>query len=73
MQKVLGQDIKNLDERKQFLIDNADEVVEMDYITARRLMPTNLQRRRLHLQRSLSKFMTCKKKLKTSKQKRTLN
>ena len=30
MQKVLGQDIKNLDERKQFLIDNADEVVELD-------------------------------------------
>lgn len=34
MQKVLGQDIKNLDERKQFLIDNADEVVEMDYSKA---------------------------------------
>ena len=31
MQKVLGQDIKDLDERKQFLLDNADEVVEMDY------------------------------------------
>ena len=31
MQKVLGQDIKDLDARKQFLLDNADEVVEMDY------------------------------------------
>ena len=31
MQKVLGQDIKDLDERKQFLLDNADEVVEMSY------------------------------------------
>lgn len=72
MQKVLGQDIKNLDERKQFLIDNADEVVEMDYSKAFDA-DEHLQRRRLHLQRSLSKFMTCKKKLKTSKQKRTLN
>lgn len=34
MQKVLGQDIKNLDERKQFLLDNADEVIEMDYSKA---------------------------------------
>lgn len=34
MQKVLGQDIKDLDERKQFLLDNADEVVEMDYSKA---------------------------------------
>ena len=31
MQKVLGQDIKDLEERKQFLIDNADKVVETDY------------------------------------------
>lgn len=31
MQKVLGQNIKDLDERNQFLLDNADEVVEMDY------------------------------------------
>jgi len=31
MQKVLGQDIKDLKERKQFLIDNADKVVEIDY------------------------------------------
>lgn len=31
MQKVLGQDIKDLEQRKQFLLDNADEVVEMDY------------------------------------------
>ena len=34
MQKVLGQDIKDLDERRQFLLDNADEVVEMDYSKA---------------------------------------
>ena len=34
MQKVLGQDIKDLDEHKQFLLDNADEVVEMDYSKA---------------------------------------
>lgn len=34
MQKVLGQDIKDLGERKQFLLDNADEVVEMDYSKA---------------------------------------
>lgn len=34
MQKVLGQDIKDMDERKQFLLDNADEVVEMDYSKA---------------------------------------
>ena len=31
MQKVLGQDIKDLEERKNFLIDNADGVEEMDY------------------------------------------
>lgn len=31
MQKVLGQDIKDLEERKQFLIDNCDKVVEIDY------------------------------------------
>ena len=31
MQKVLGQDIKNLEDRKDFLNDNADAVVEMDY------------------------------------------
>ena len=29
--KVLGQDIADLDARKNFLIDNADSVVEMDY------------------------------------------
>lgn len=34
MQKVLGQDINDLDERKQFLLDNADEVVEMSYSKA---------------------------------------
>jgi len=32
MQKVLGQDIKDLDERRQFLLDNCDKVVEdMEY------------------------------------------
>lgn len=32
MQKVLGQNIQNLDERKQFLLDNCDKVVEdMEY------------------------------------------
>lgn len=31
MQKVLGQDIKDLEERKNFLIDNADKVEEIDY------------------------------------------
>ena len=31
MQKVLGQDIVDLEERKQFLLDNCDKVVEMDY------------------------------------------
>lgn len=31
MQKVLGQDIQDLEERQQFLIDNCDKVVEMDY------------------------------------------
>lgn len=31
MQKTLGQDIQDLEQRKQFLIDNADSVVEMDY------------------------------------------
>ena len=31
MLKVLGQDIKDLEERKIFLIDNADGVEEMDY------------------------------------------
>jgi len=31
MQKQLGQDIKDLEKRRQFLLDNADEVVEMDY------------------------------------------
>lgn len=31
MQKVLGQNINDLDARKQFLLDNADEVVEMSY------------------------------------------
>lgn len=29
--KVLGQDITDLEERKNFLVDNADSVVEMDY------------------------------------------
>ena len=29
--KFLGQEIKDLEERKQFLLDNADSVVEMDY------------------------------------------
>ena len=29
--KVLGQDIADLKERKQYLLDNADSVVEMDY------------------------------------------
>ena len=29
--KVLGQDIQDLEARKQFLLDNADSVVEMDY------------------------------------------
>lgn len=31
MQKVLGQNINDLDARKQFLLDNADEVIEMSY------------------------------------------
>lgn len=31
MQKVLGQDIQDLEERKQFLLDNCDKVVEIDY------------------------------------------
>lgn len=31
MQKVLGQDIKDLEERKQFLLDNADKVEQLDY------------------------------------------
>lgn len=31
MLKVLGQDILDLEERKNFLTDNADAVVEMDY------------------------------------------
>lgn len=31
MEKTLGQDIKDLDQRKAFLIDNADEVVEKTY------------------------------------------
>ena len=31
MQKQLGQDIKDLAKRRQFLLDNADEVVEMSY------------------------------------------
>lgn len=31
MQKVLGQDIKDLEQRKQFLLDNCDKVVETDY------------------------------------------
>lgn len=31
MQKVLGQNINDLDARKQFILDNADEVVEMSY------------------------------------------
>jgi hypothetical protein len=31
MLKVLGQDIKDLEERKNFLIDNADKVEEIDY------------------------------------------
>jgi len=31
IQKVLGQDIADLEARKNFLIDNADSVVEMDY------------------------------------------
>jgi len=31
MLKVLGQDIKDLQERRNFLTDNADAVVEMDY------------------------------------------
>lgn len=34
MQKVLGQEIKDLDARKQFLLDNADEVVNMSYSKA---------------------------------------
>lgn len=29
--KVLGQDIEDLEKRRQFLLDNADKVVEMDY------------------------------------------
>lgn len=29
--KVLGHDITDLEERKNFLVDNADSVVEMDY------------------------------------------
>ena len=29
--KVLGQEITNPEERRQFLLDNADSVVEMDY------------------------------------------
>ncbi|MBR1448331.1 MAG: hypothetical protein IJ588_06265 [Prevotella sp.] len=31
MQKVLGQDIKDPEERKQFLLDNADRVEQIDY------------------------------------------
>ena len=31
MQKVLGQEIKDLEERKQFLLDNADKVEAIDY------------------------------------------
>lgn len=31
MERVLGQDIKDLEERKQFLLDNADKVEEIDY------------------------------------------
>ena len=31
MQKTLGQEIKDLGQRRQFLLDNADKVVEMDY------------------------------------------
>ena len=29
--KVLGQEIADLEERRQYLLDNADSVVEMDY------------------------------------------
>lgn len=29
--KVIGQEIGDLEERRQFLLDNADKVVEMDY------------------------------------------
>ena len=29
--KVLGQEIQDLEERKRFLLDNSDEVVVMDY------------------------------------------
>lgn len=32
--KTLLGDIKDMDERRQFLLDNADEVVEMDYSKA---------------------------------------
>ena len=31
MQKVLGQDIKDLEQRKQFLLDNCDKAEEMEY------------------------------------------
>ena len=31
MLKVLGQEIADLEERKQYLLDNSDKVVEMDY------------------------------------------
>lgn len=31
MKKVLGEDITDLDERKNFIIDNADKVEELDY------------------------------------------
>lgn len=31
MERVLGQDIKDMEQRKQFLLDNCDKVEEMEY------------------------------------------
>lgn len=59
MQKVLGQDINDLDARKQFLLDNADEVVEMSYSKA--FDADDWRRRKPNLPKSLSKSMTSTK------------
>lgn len=66
MQKVLGQDIKDLDERRQFLLDNADEVVEMDYSKA--FDADELAKKKTNLPKNPLKSTTSTRPSKTTRQ-----
>lgn len=66
MQKQLGQDIKDLAKRRQFLLDNADEVVEMSYHKA--FDADTLADKKTELAETSIQITISKKKRKTTSQ-----